>query len=64
MTKAALEHPRTGLPALDRFCQAVKQNMDQMNGQTRNTQRMEPLPDNANMAQIIDRLNEIAERLQ
>lgn len=64
MTKAALEKLQTADPALNRFAAAVKQNMDQMTGQTRNATRMMPLASDATLAQIIARLNEIADRLQ
>lgn len=64
MTKAALEKLQTADPALNRFAAAVKQNMDQMTGQTRNATRMVPLASDATLAQVIARLNEIADRLQ
>lgn len=64
MTKAALEKLQSADPALNRFAAAVKQNMDQMTGQTRNATRMVPLPSDATLAQVIARLNEIADRLQ
>lgn len=62
--KAALENVQSGDEQLQRFCRAVKQNMDQMTGQTRKSKRMQPLPANATLAQVIARLNEISERLQ
>ena len=64
MKKAALENVKSDDVALQRFCQAVKQNLDQIMGHTRNSRRMEPLPENPSMAQVVARLNEIAERLQ
>lgn len=62
--KAALENLRTADPALNRFAAAVKQNLDQMTGQTRNTHPMEKLPLDAPMADVIRLLNEIVDRLQ
>jgi uncharacterized protein YkwD len=64
MNKAALETLKTSDPALNRFAHAVKQNMDQMTGQTRNSTRMEPLALDATLPEVIARLNEIADRLQ
>lgn len=64
MKKAALENVQSSDAQLQRFCRAVKQNMDQITGQVRNAKRLEPLPANATLAQVIARLNEITERLQ
>ena len=64
MKKASLENVQSEDTALQRFCQAVKQNLDQIMGHTRNTRRMEPLPLDAPLPDVIRRLNEIAERLQ
>lgn len=64
MSKQAIPTVHTGKPDLDRAIGAIKQNLDSITGQARNVARMEPLPSNATTAQIIDRLNELAARLQ
>lgn len=64
MKKAAIPSVRTGQPELDRALDALKQNMDSITGQARNSGRLQQLPSNATTAQIINRLNEIVERLQ
>ncbi len=43
---------------------AIKQNLDGITGQARNVQRLAPLPPDASLAQVIERLNEITARLQ
>ena len=64
MTKAAIPAVRTGQPDLDRAISAIKQNMDAITGQARNVRRLTPLPADATLAQVIERLNEITARLQ
>lgn len=64
MTKAAISTVRTGKPDLDQALAAIKQNMDAITGQARNSKRLAPLPDTASLADVISRLNEITERLQ
>lgn len=64
MSKAAIPAVRTGQPDLDRAMSAIKQNLDAITGQARNVNRLAPLPADATLAQVIDRLNEITARLQ
>lgn len=64
MTKAAIPVVRTGQPELDRALSAVKQNLDAITGQARNTAKIAPLPANASLDDVIARLNLIVERLQ
>ena len=64
MSKQAIPTIFTGKPDLDRVLVAMKQNIDSMTGQARGARRMEPLPATATLADVIARLNEIAERLQ
>lgn len=64
MKKAAIPTVRTGQPGVDRAFDAIKQNLDSITGQARNADRLQPLPANATMAQIVNRLNEIVARLQ
>lgn len=64
MSKAAIPAVRTGQLELDRALSAIKQNLDGITGQARNVQRLAPLPPDASLAQVIERLNEITARLQ
>lgn len=62
--KAAIPVVRTGQPELDRALAALKQNVDAIVGQARNVDKIDPLPANASLADVIARLNLIVERLQ
>jgi hypothetical protein len=64
MTKAAIPVVRTQQPDLDRAMAAIKQNVDAITGQARNSSRLQPLPTTATLADVIARLNEIVARLQ
>jgi len=64
MKKAAIPTVNTGQFELDQFAAAVKQNLDSITSQARNIPRLRPLPENATLAQVIERLNAITERLQ
>ncbi len=64
MTKAAIPVVSTDRPDLDRALAAIKQNMDAITGQARNTTRLQPLPSTASLADVIARVNEIVARLQ
>lgn len=64
MKKAAIPAVRTGRADLDAALAAVKQNLDSITGQARNSDRLAPLPPTASLADVIQRLNLITERLQ
>lgn len=64
MKKAAIPTVNTGQFELDQFAAAVKQNIDSITAQARNVDRLQPLPETATLAQVIERLNAITERLQ
>jgi hypothetical protein len=64
MKKSAIPVVNTGQFDLDQFAAAVKQNLDSITSQARNVPRLQPLPENATLAQVIERLNAITERLQ
>jgi hypothetical protein len=64
MKKAAIPTVRTGQPEVDRAFDAIKQNLDAITGQARNTTRLQSLPSNATLAQVVARLNELTDRLQ
>jgi hypothetical protein len=64
MKKAAIPVVNTGQFELDQFAAAVKQNLDSITAQTRNVERLQPLPETATLAQVIERLNVITARLQ
>ena len=62
--KAAIPVVRTGQADLDRALAAVKQNIDSLNGQARNVDKIEPLPANASLTDVIAKVNALVERLQ
>lgn len=64
MKKAAIPAVRTGQPEMDRALAAIKQNLDAITGQARNVDKIDPLPANASLADVVARLNLIVERLQ
>lgn len=64
MKKSAIPTVRTGQPDVDRAFDAIKQNLDAITGQARNTSRLSPLPSNATLEQVVARINELTERLQ
>ena len=64
MTKAAIPAVLTGKPDLDRALSSMKQNIDEITAQTRNVEKLEPLPATASLADVIARLNAIVARLQ
>lgn len=49
---------------LNRFCAAVKQNLDDITGQARNIEKIAPLSTTASNAEIIAKINEIIDRMQ
>jgi hypothetical protein len=64
MRKSAIPTVNTGQFELDQFAAAVKQNLDSITAQARNVERLQPLPETATLAQVIERLNVITARLQ
>ena len=64
MKKAAIPTVRTGQPEVDRAFDAIKQNLDVITAQARNVQKLAPLPASASLAEIINRINLLTERLQ
>jgi hypothetical protein len=64
MRKSAIPVVNTGQFELDQFAAAVKQNIDSITAQARNVERLQPLPETATLAQVIERLNVITARLQ
>jgi hypothetical protein len=64
MRKSAVPTLNTGQFELDQFAAAVKQNIDSITAQARNVERLQPLPETATLAQVIERLNVITARLQ
>lgn len=62
--KAAIPVVHTGSQELDRFCEAVKQNVDGITGQQKNSTALIPLESTATTAEIITRLNAILARIQ
>lgn len=62
--KPAIPSVMTGQPALDVMLAAIKQTLDGITGQARNVRKLEPLPPTASLADVIQRLNEVTDRLQ
>lgn len=62
--KAAIPVVTTGNEELNRFFEAVKQNVDGITGQQKNSVKLSPLASTATMAEIIDQLNAILTRIQ
>jgi hypothetical protein len=49
-------------PAMQKFCQAVKEDLDIITGQRGG--RIDPLPATATLAQVIEKINEISRVMQ
>jgi hypothetical protein len=64
MSKSAIPAVLTGKPDVDRALSSMKQNLDEITGQSRNATRFEPLPATATLADVIERLNAVVARLQ
>lgn len=64
MTKAAIPSVSSGKADVDRALSSIKQNLDAITGQAKNVTRFEPLPSTATLAQVIERLNAVVDRLQ
>lgn len=62
--KSAVPSIRTGQPALDRVLDALKQNVDSITGQARNVEKLEMLPADASLADVITKVNAIIDRIQ
>lgn len=54
----------TGNTMLDTFCQNAKAILDTITGQARNVKRLDPLPADATLEEVIARVNEVTERMQ
>lgn len=62
--KAAIPTLMTGKEDIDRFADAVKQNIDSITGQQKNITKLLPLASTATTDEQITRLNDLLERLQ
>lgn len=62
--KTAIPPLATGDANVDRFAEAVKQNLDGITGQQKNAVKLKPLAATATTAEQITRLNALLERLQ
>ena len=62
--KAAIPALMTGTPDIDRHAEAVKQNLDSITGQQKNSVPLTALASTATTAQIITQLNAILARIQ
>lgn len=61
---AAVPQVQSGLPAVDRFAEVVKQNLDWMTGQHVNAPKLKTLPSTATLAEVIEQVNAQRERLE
>lgn len=64
MSKAAIPLVKTGQVELDNALQAIKQNLDAVTGQARNSATLAPLPASASLADVIKRTNDLLSRMQ
>lgn len=64
MTKAAIPVVNSGIADVDRFAEAVKQNLDGITGQQKNSAKLKPLSATATSAEQIALLNALLERIQ
>lgn len=64
MSKAAIPAVLTGKPDVDRALSSMKQNIDEITGQSRNVTRLEPLSSTATLEEVIAQLNAVVARLQ
>lgn len=64
MSKPGIPRVAALRPDVDQAFSAIKQTLDEITGQARNVDRLEPLPSTATLAQVITRLNEIVTRIQ
>lgn len=62
--KAAIPTVRSGDPAVNHALDAIKQNIDAMTGQSRNSTALHPLASTATLADVIAQLNAILARLE
>lgn len=64
MTKVAIPPVNSGNAVIDRFAEAVKQNVDSITGQQKNAAKLKPLAATATTAEQIERLNALLDRIQ
>ena len=64
MSKAPIPTVHTGRPDLDQALAAMKRNLDEIGGQLRGREPLQPLPSTASLTDVINRLNEVIARLQ
>lgn len=62
--KPAIPVVRSGDNAIDRAHQAVKQALDDMTGQTKNSVKLVPLESTATLPEVITQLNAMLARMQ
>lgn len=61
--KAAVPMLRSGHAPTDAFAQAVKQNMDWLTGQQKNSPPLFELPSTATLSDVIVQVNQVIKRL-
>lgn len=60
---AAVPDLRSGTPQMDVWGQAVKQNLDWLTGQQKNSPPLKVLPTTATLADVIEQVNQLRKRL-
>lgn len=62
--KPGIPAVHTSDKALNRTLAVMKEILDTITGQAKNTRRFDPLPPNATLEQVIERVNAMTERMQ
>lgn len=62
-SKAAIPVLRSGLVEVDRFAEVIKQNMDWLTGQQKNSPAVKALASTATLSEVIAEVNKIIRRI-
>lgn len=62
-SKAAIPVLRSGLAEVDRFAEVIKQNMDWLTGQQKNSPSVKALASTATLSDVIAEVNKIIRRI-
>lgn len=62
-SKAAIPVLRSGLVEVDRFAEVIKQNMDWLTGQQKNSPSVKALASTATLSEVIAEVNKIIRRI-
>jgi hypothetical protein len=64
MTKSAIPNLTSGDAELKLFASSIKNNLDSITGQARNSIALQKLPADATLTQVISQLNALLQRIQ